>query len=172
VVFERAMPSLGAAWEYWYASTSWMWAWKIWKESNFIWKLYAALGNNLPFHAEVTSGGTNLRGYRNRQYRGDFKASNTMEFSVPLFKIGSVAFRALAFWDSAYTGFVNNAEMGTRDYLPGQTDEEISRWRNGVGGGFRIYMRSIVLPLLGLDWGYGIETGEWQMYFAVGLTEL
>lgn len=172
IAFEKGMPDLGSDWDYWIAGASWVWAKRIFEEWNFIWKSYVGLGDDLPFHTEFTSGGTNLRGYRNRQYRGDFKASNTIELSVPFFKIGPVAFRGLTFWDTAYTGFVNNDAMSSRVYLDGQTDEEVSRWRNGVGAGFRIYLKSIVLPLLGLDWGYGIETGEWHMYFAVGLTEL
>jgi outer membrane protein insertion porin family len=172
VSYERALPQLGSDWEWWSLYLSASWAKKIWSETNFVWKAGVTYGDHLPFQQEVTSGGVALRGYRNRQYRGDVKASNTFEFSIPFFKIGPMAFRGLAFWDSAYTSFMNDEPMGSRNYLPGQTDEEVSKWRNGVGGGFRIYMRSIVMPLLGLDWGYGIEVGTWHVYFAVGLTEL
>jgi len=48
----------------------------------------------------------------------------------------------------------------------------VNRWRNGVGGGLRVYVKSIVLPLLGVDIGYGIEARDYHIYFAVGLTEL
>ncbi|MCC7000365.1 MAG: hypothetical protein IT370_37555 [Deltaproteobacteria bacterium] len=51
-------------------------------------------------------------------------------------------------------------------------DEPLDQLANGVGGGFRIYMRSIVMPLLGVDVGYGLQSGAVNVYFAVGLTEL
>jgi outer membrane protein assembly factor BamA len=174
VNFEKSFADLGAEWDYWLASTSFTWAHRpaFWRNSNLIVKAYAGVGDNLPFHSEFTSGGVGLRGYRNREFRGDMKFSNQNEYSIPLFKIGSVAFRALGFVDLAYTGFVNDDGNDSRNYLAGQVLNDEGRLRMGVGGGFRIYLRSIVLPLLGLDWGYGIQTDEWHMYFAVGLTEL
>jgi outer membrane protein insertion porin family len=170
--YEKSLPQLGSDWDWQMFYGSFMWAKKIWSETNFVWKASVGYGINLPFQQEFTSGGVGLRGYRNRHYRGDVKGANTLELSVPFFKVGSVAFRGLAFWDTAYTSFMNDESNESRDYLAGQTDEEISKWRNGVGLGFRIYLRSIVMPLLGLDWGYGIEIETWQVYFAVGLTEL
>ena len=61
-----------------------------------------------------------------------------------------------------------------RNYLP-----ESDTWRhhifaplkNSVGVGTRFYLRSIVLPLLGLDVGYGLEAGDIQVYLAIGLTD-
>ena len=29
----------------------------------------------------------------------------------------------------------------------------------------------IVLPLLGLDFGYGVERGDYEIYLAIGLTD-
>nr|MBA3458989.1 polymerase [Deltaproteobacteria bacterium] len=57
-----------------------------------------------------------------------------------------------------------------RAYLPGQ-GAGIDRWRNDVGAGLRIYLKNIVLPLLGLDIGYGIEGRDPKIYFEVGLTD-
>jgi outer membrane protein assembly factor BamA len=172
--YERGLTSLGSDWDYWttYLTLQWAIRPQFWRNANIIFKYGAGIGDNLPFHNEFTSGGVNLRGYKNREFRGDFKIGGQNEFSIPLFRIGSVAFRALGFVDMAYTGFVNSEGNETRNYLAGQQDEDEGRFRMGVGGGFRIYLRSIVLPLLGLDWGYGIQTDEWNLYFAVGLTEL
>jgi hypothetical protein len=43
--------------------------------------------------------------------------------------------------------------------------------KNSVGAGIRLYVRQIVLPLLGLDFGYGLESGGIEMYLAIGLTD-
>ncbi len=59
-----------------------------------------------------------------------------------------------------------------RHYLTGQRDINENALRLGMGGGFRIYVRSIVLPLLGVDWGYAPQANVYHVYFAVGLTEL
>jgi len=37
--------------------------------------------------------------------------------------------------------------------------------------GTRLYLRQIVLPLLGLDFGYGLEARDFQIYLAIGLTD-
>ena len=170
--YETGLPSMGSDWNYWIGSFKLHIAKKYWSRHNLVFKLGGALGDNLPFQQEFTSGGTTLRGYQNRQFRGDTKVATTLEYSVPFFTIGSVALRGLVFYDTAYTAFNRTDLNESRNYLIGQTDNELSKWRNGVGGGFRIYMRSVVIPLLGLDWGYGIESGEYHMYFAIGLTEL
>jgi len=56
-----------------------------------------------------------------------------------------------------------------RDYLPNQLTRGYVR--SDVGTGLRIYLNNIVLPLLGLDFGYGIEGHSPQIYFEVGLTD-
>ena len=63
-----------------------------------------------------------------------------------------------------------------RHYLP---DADVTRknvsnlapLKNSVGGGIRLYVRQIVLPLLGLDLGYGLESGGVEVYFAIGITD-
>jgi hypothetical protein len=55
------------------------------------------------------------------------------------------------------------------------TDERVSNmapWKNSVGAGIRLYIRQIVLPLLGLDFGDGLENGGVEVYFAIGLTDV
>jgi outer membrane protein assembly factor BamA len=173
--YERAELGLGSDVDYWIASTRLVLAYKYYKAHNWIIKAFAGTGYHLPFQQEFTSGGVALRGYKNRQFRGDTKASLNLEYSVPLFTVGPFALRLLSFVDSAYTTFLNDTDgdrNSSRHYLEGQTDNKLSQFRLGVGGGFRIYVRSIVLPLLGVDWGYAPGANDYQVYFAVGLTEL
>src|SRR5262249_50844793 len=155
---------------YWAAVARAVWAERYFKEHNLVLKASAQLGHHLPFQQEFASGGVNLRGYENMQFRGDTKVAGSAEYSVPFFKIGALAFRGVGFYDTAYTSFTQFKGNTQRDYLPGQTDQKISKWRNGIGAGVRIYVRSVVIPLLGLDFGYGIEAEDYHMYFAVGLT--
>ena len=89
----------------------------------------------------------------------------------------SVAVRGLTFFDSAYTTFINtkeNEKDGTRSYLiSGKTAEVrgLAPFKNSIGVGTRFYLRQIVLPLLGLDFGYGLEARDFQVYLAIGLTD-
>jgi outer membrane protein insertion porin family len=126
-------------------------------------------GLHLPFDQELTAGGaSDQRGYAFQQFRGDLRATARLEYSVPILRYSVLAFRALAFWDSTYTAF-HFHDGPDRDYLPSQVDQHWSR--NGVGGGIRLYVSSIVLPLLGFDVGYGLESHTPQFYFEVGLTD-
>ena len=56
-----------------------------------------------------------------------------------------------------------------RDDLPSQLGP--GGVRNDVGVGLRIYVKAVVLPLLGLDLGHGIEGHSPEVYFEVGLTD-
>jgi outer membrane protein assembly factor BamA len=134
------------------------------------------VGWHLPFHQEFTIGGvSDLRGYTTDQFRGDVRAFARAEYSVPLTRwntdtFGAFSLRGLAFWDSAVAGFRYTDGNSQRDYLPGTTG---NTWtRSAVGGGVRIYINSVVLPLLGFDIGYGIEAKDPTFYFEVGLTDL
>jgi len=170
--FEKAQPSLGSEFDYWMGSVRFVKAVRFFEEHNLTLKGAVTVGHHLPFQQEQTSGGTNLRGYQNREFRGDTKANGTFEYGVPFFKLGSLAFRGLVFTDLAYTTFTGDAGNDKRHYLPMQTEINENALRLGMGAGFRIYVRSIVLPLLGVDWGYAPQAGVYHVYFAVGLTEL
>jgi outer membrane protein insertion porin family len=52
-----------------------------------------------------------------------------------------------------------------------KTQRYLAPFKNSVGVGTRFYLRQIVLPLLGLDVGYGLESGDFQVYLAIGLTD-
>ena len=92
------------------------------------------------------------------------------QYSVPIAKWKIFAFRALAFYDSGYVAFHFRDPSGMRKYLP--TESDGAHWfRNDVGGGIRIYVSNVVLPLLGLDFGYGLEGHSPEIYFEIGLTD-
>jgi outer membrane protein assembly factor BamA len=173
--FERAEPALGSVFEYWYAGFGGFFGSKghLFTNDNLILKLNFGLGKDMPMQQEYTAGGVNLRGFRNREFRGDFRVKTNIEYSVPLFTFWSLSYRALAFYDAAYTDFLDRdiQRDSFRRYLPDPADD-FAPFRNGIGGGIRIYFRSVVVPLLGFDVGYGLPGGEIRTYFAVGLTEL
>ena len=171
---ERSLPGLGSDFDYWYSTATFERARRFYTYHNFIIKAVAGYGKNVPFQHERTSGGTALRGYKNSQFRGDIKLGGNVEYSLQLFNIKGFALRALAFGDVKYTAFVNNerTEMeGVRSYLPNTGDLGLAPLKSSVGVGTRIYLRQIVLPLLGLDVGYGLEGGGIEVYFAVGITD-
>jgi hypothetical protein len=39
---------------------------------------------------------------------------------------------------------------------------------NDVGGGLRFFLRSVAVPLVGVDAGYGIEAKSWRFLIVVG----
>jgi len=39
---------------------------------------------------------------------------------------------------------------------------------NDVGVGLRFFLRSVAVPLVGVDFGYGIEANHWQFIIVVG----
>lgn len=173
--YETGLPQLGSDYDYWYAGGRFVLGKKFYKEHNLLLKTGVGYGRRLPFQQEYSSGGApGLRGYISRQFRGNAKASGTLEYSLRLFRVGPLFFRGLAFWDTAFTTFYNTdpAANPQRHYLPGQLDTKVSQLRNGVGAGFRVYIKSIVLPLVGVDVGYGVEANDYHVYLAVGLVEL
>jgi outer membrane protein insertion porin family len=145
-------------------------AWPVFETQNFVLKGHADVGHHMPFQQEFLTGGTSMRGWLNNQFRGDVRGLVNAEYSVPLFEIEGLQFRGIGFWDSAYTTFLttNNPE---RNYLPNSAARGLSPFKNSVGVGTRLFLRQIVLPLLGLDFGYGLEAHQLEIYLAIGLTD-
>ncbi|MBX3161219.1 MAG: BamA/TamA family outer membrane protein [Deltaproteobacteria bacterium] len=144
-------------------------SWRILDEHQLEVRTHINVGYKLPFHEELVNGGIiDLRGYALEQFRGDTRGMWRAEYSVPITKWRFLAFRAVGFYDSAYMGF--NFQRGDRDYLPSQTPGA-SWFRSNVGGGLRVYVRNIVLPLLGFDIAYALEGKHTEVYFEVGLTD-
>lgn len=146
-------------------------SWRLFQEHQLEVRGIAYVGRHLPFHEEVSLGSIqDLRGYHSGQFRGDLGLLGRVEYSVPLVKWRMFAFRVLGFWDSGYAGLHNPTPRPERMYLPGHTDG--TGWRRSdVGGGLRVYVKKVVLPLLGFDIGYGIEARSPQLFFQLGLTD-
>ena len=143
-------------------------SWRLFEEHELELRTLLGLARQLPLHEELSLGGaTDLRGYDLDQFLGDRRAVVRAEYSVPLFKWRFLAFRALAFADAGYIGFYSR--RSDRAYLPNQLGAGYTR--SDAGAGFRVYLNNIVLPLLGLDFGYGIEGHSPEIYFEVGLTD-
>ena len=188
VSFENAQPGLGSDFRYFLAGIGLYRAEKILDRHNLVLKSSIGYGFHVPFQQEYLTGGTSMRGWLNNQFRGDFRAIANLEYSVPFVTIKGFGVRGLAFWDSAYTTFLNT-ESPDRTYLPysardgtdarltppelqrSKFQEYMAPFKNSVGVGTRFYLRQIVLPLLGLDVGYGLESGDIQVYLAIGLTD-
>jgi outer membrane protein assembly factor BamA len=171
LTYEQGLPSLGSDFDYWVGTLNIFKAVKILDRHNFIAKLDIAYGRRLPFQQELKTGGTSMRGYINDEFRGNFRTLANLEYSVPVFTIMGFGVRALAFWDSAYTTFTKTSDNPTRDYLANPQVRGFDGFKNSVGVGTRFYLRQIVLPLLGLDFGYGLEARDYQIYLAIGLTD-
>lgn len=179
VIYEKALPGLASDFDYWNARATWIRARKYFDRHNLILRTTFSIGEDLPFQQEFTAGGTALRGYENAQFRGDFKVGFNAEYSVHLFSmpfplLERLAVRGLVFGDSRYITFRDIEATDTfRNYLPGADEQSgAAPFKNAVGVGTRFFARSIVLPLLGLDVGYGLESGAVEVYFAIGLTDI
>lgn len=145
-------------------------SWRFFAEHQLELRAIANVGYHLPFHEDLTIGGApDLRGYAVDRYRGDTRLVYRTEYSVPLAKWRTFAFRGIGFWDAGYAAFHFPRRGDDRDYLPTQLGGAF--WRNDVGGGLRIYVGAVVLPLLGLDLAYGLEGRSTEVYFELGLTD-
>lgn len=173
VSYERSLPQLGSDFHYYYTGFSLFQGWQVLDRHNLVLKTSVGYGHHLPFQQEYRTGGTTMRGYKNDQFRGDFKASANAEYSFPLLGMFGLSMRGLLFWDSAYTAFLTDSNP-ERNYLPGSRRDQqdvLAPLKNSVGVGTRFYLKQIVLPLLGVDFGYGLEARDFQLYLAIGLTD-
>ena len=147
-------------------------SWRLFAEHELHVRTNLHAGYHLPYHEELLLGGpADLRGYATDQFRGDTRLFFRAEYSVPLFKWRIFAFRALGFWDGGYSGRYFSRTTADRNFILPEQENGKGVLRNDVGGGFRIYVRNVVLPLLGLDLGYGIEGHSPKVVFEVGLTD-
>ena len=170
--FEMSQPVIGSDFHYYLWNVSLFKAVQVLERHNLIAKAQLHVGHHLPFQQEFTMGGTSMRGYINDQFRGDLFVGGNLEYSLPLIGLFGLSVRGLAFVDSGYCAFLTHSDE--RTYLPRSFyDSSTTRapFRNSVGVGTRLYLRQIVLPLLGVDVGYGLEVGDVQVYLAIGLTD-
>jgi outer membrane protein insertion porin family len=167
--YEHALPALGSDFHYWEINLEFFRAWQILERHDLVLKGHFDYGHQMPFQQEFETGGTSMRGWLNSQFRGDTQALANLEYSVPMFTVLGLSVRGMGFWDSAYTTVLNPSPE--RNYLPNYNVGGLDGFRNSVGVGTRLYLRQIVLPLLGLDVGYGLESGDVHVYLAIGLTD-
>ena len=171
--FEYAVPKLGSDFHYYSFNLSLLRAVQVLELHNLVAKAGLNIGHNLPFQQEFTMGGTSMRGYLNDQFRGDLRVTANVEYSLPLFTISGLSVRGLGFFDSGYTT-LRSTSNDERSYLLRSAfgdHSALAPFKNSVGVGTRLYLRQIVLPLLGLDFGYGLEARDFQIYLAIGLTD-
>lgn len=167
--YEHALTALGSDFHYWEINLEAMRAWQILERHDLVLKSHFYYGHQMPFQQEFSTGGTSMRGWLNSQFRGDTQAQVNVEYSLPLFTVFGLGVRGMGFWDSAYTTVLSPSP--DRNYLPNYQVRGLDGFRNSVGVGTRLYLRQIVLPLLGLDVGYGLESGDVHVYLAIGLTD-
>jgi len=185
---DYAGPGFGSDFTYWRAGASWEQGIKFFRSHNFIYSAGAIAGHNLPFWSENTAGGTNLRGFLGQQFRGDTQVWGKAEYHFPLFSVGSLDFRALGFYDVSAIWFrdvptmpkmmdANNNTYVTRNtsdqrtFYPASVQSGFSFQQSvhqDVGGGLRFFLRSVAVPLIGFDAGYGIQANNWQFILVIG----
>jgi outer membrane protein assembly factor BamA len=170
LVFEHTLDSL-SDFHYYEFNMQLYKAWQVLERHNLVFKLQGDVGHHMPFQQEFLMGGTTMRGWLNNEFRGDLRAIANLEYSLPLFTIYGLSVRGLGFWDSGYTTFISASTNTDRNYLPNAEAHGVYPFKNSVGVGTRLYLRQIVLPLLGLDVGYGLEARDVQVYLAIGLTD-
>ncbi|CAN5890234.1 hypothetical protein BH11MYX2_BH11MYX2_03660 [soil metagenome] len=173
LAYEHSLAAMGSDFTYSLLSVGYARGWQVLEHHNLNIKGNFQYGRHLPFQQELALGGTSMRGYVNNQYRGDTRALVNLEYSLPLFSAFGLSVRGLGFWDSGFITFLNQ-DSSQRNYLPGSRREDQDKFagfKNSVGVGTRLYLKQIVLPLLGVDVGYGLEAGDIQIYLAIGLTD-
>jgi outer membrane protein insertion porin family len=161
--------------DYWKASTSYEHGIRFFRRHNLILRVGGNAGDNLPLWSENSAGGTNLRGYLYRQFQGDTHLRSTVEYHFPLFSLWGLDVRGLIFNDTAAIWYRKLPEPtidGTayeprndgRQFLPPEYlrkgfifDQDT---HSSTGAGIRFYLKSVAVPLVGLDVGWGIGTKE------------
>jgi outer membrane protein assembly factor BamA len=173
--------TFGGDFKFWRASGFWEQGFRIFRRHNFIYSFGGTVGHNLPLWWDTTAGGPNLRGYLAQQFRGDTQLNSRAEYHFPLFSIGSLDFRALGFYDMSAIWFRNlPSDVGgtylfrpedQRTFNPNYVKSGFDPKRdvhNDVGGGLRFFLRSVAVPLVGFDAGYGLESKQWRFLLIVG----
>ena len=170
---------------YWKASTSYEHGIRFFRRHNLIVRAAGSAGNNLPFWAENSAGGTNLRGYLYRQFQGDTHLRSQVEYHFPLFSLWTLDVRGLVFNDTAGIWYRNlpsqipnvnayNIRPGDeRQFLPPsllhqgfQLNEDL---HSSAGVGLRFYLRTVAMPLVGIDVGNALGTKDVRMILVVGV---
>jgi outer membrane protein assembly factor BamA len=167
---------------YWKAGTAYEHGFRFFRRHNVVFRAGAVLGENLPLWSEPSAGGQNLRGYLYRQFQGDSYVRSQVEYSFPLFSVYSLDVRGITFSDAAAIWFSklpveNGVSYETREdgrqFLPPsylrQGFDENKDIHVSVGAGIRFYLRSVAVPLVGVDVGHGLGTKDIRMILVLGV---
>ncbi len=168
---------------YWKARASFEYGLRFFRRHNFIFRTAGYKGSNLPFWAENAVGGGNLRGYLHQEFAGDTQANGQIEYHFPIVSILKLDVRGLVFSDAAaiyYAKLPPLNEAGT-EYLPRDDGRRFlppefvvpgfdakRDVHTSVGGGLRFFLRSVAVPLVGVDFGYGFRDKSIRMVLIVG----
>jgi outer membrane protein assembly factor BamA len=170
--------------DYWKASASYEHGFRFFRRHNLIVRAGGTAGEKLPLWAENSAGGTNLRGYLYRQFQGDTHLRTQVEYHFPLFSLWGVDVRGLVFNDAAAIWFrklpseIDNAtayqlRSDGRQYLPPAylhqgfvLQEDL---HSSAGAGVRFYLRTVAMPLVGLDVGNALGTKDVRMILVLGV---
>jgi outer membrane protein insertion porin family len=184
---DYASPAFKSDYKMYRGGVIWEQGIKFLRRHNFVYSAGAFAGHDLPFFAENTAGGPNLRGYLYQQFRGDTQLSGKAEYHFPLFSIGSMDFRGLGFYDIAAVWFreipmgaAPVTDAGGNSYFPRDTYDQRTfpvtlpsgfsfsqSVHSSVGVGLRFFLRSVAVPLIGVDVGWGIEDNLHPQYLIV-----
>ncbi len=177
-------PAFGGDFRFWRASAFWEQGYRIFRRHNFIYSFGGTAGHNLPIWWDTVAGGPGLRGYLGQQFRGDTQLSGKAEYHFPLFSVGSLDIRALGFYDFSAiwfrslpggdpnaAGYLARPDGDFRTFNPMFQAQGFDAKRdvhNDVGGGIRFFLRSVAVPLVGFDVGYGLESHRVLYLLIVG----
>lgn len=169
--------------DFWKLGAGYEHGFRLFRRHNLVLSGEFIMGERLPFPLENHIGGTSLRGYVYQQFRGDTQASVQAEYHFPMFSIKQLDFRGLVFYDAAalwwrrlppidpLTGTYVPRPDG-RQYLPPQylmkgfnAERDV---HHGVGAGLRFFLRSVAVPLVGVDFGYGFDQKALRLVIVLG----
>lgn len=183
--FDHGDPQWGGDphFKYWKARVQYEHGFRFFRNHNFIIRTGGFAGQDLPFWAENSAGGGNLRGYLHRQYTGDTHLRTQVEYHFPLFSIRKLDVRGVAFNDAAAIYYRELPDVdpassmyvdrpdGRRFLPPEFLHEGFDRNRDvhtSVGLGLRFFLRSVAVPLVGIDAGFGLPKGPPRVLIVIG----
>ena len=169
---------------YWKASAGYEHGIRFFRRHNLIVRAGAIAGENLPFWAENSAGGSNLRGYLYRQFQGDTHLRTQVEYHFPLFSLWGIDVRGLVFDDAAaiwyrklppqnLDGTAYEQRADGRQFLPPaylhQGFEAKEDLHSSAGLGLRFYLRAVAMPLVGIDVGNPLGTKDVRVVLVLGV---
>jgi outer membrane protein insertion porin family len=168
---------------YWRASSQYEQGIRFFRRHNFVFRAAAYVGERMPLWVENSSTGTNLRGFVYREYLGDTQLRSQVEYHFPLFSIKSLDVRGLFFNDGTAIWFRKLPPQvdGLDEYAVREDGRRFlppSLLRPGFepnrdlhtsfGAGLRFFLRSVSIPLVGIDFAHGLKTGTVRMVLVIG----